>query len=380
MWASIGLTHPRSKVPDDPLVDRLIDPFGWKVAFMFSRLFGFLSADMAIDLGTANTLVYVKGRGIVLNEPSVVAIADIRGRKQVLAVGDEAKLMLGRTPGNIAAIRPLRDGVIADFEVAEEMIKHFIRKVHNRRSFASPLIIVCVPSGSTAVERRAIQESAESAGARKVLLIEEPMAAAIGAGLPVTEPSGSMVVDIGGGTTDVAVISLGGIVYARSVRVGGDKMDEAVISYIRRTHNLLIGESSAERIKMEIGAATAPDDEGEGRMTEVKGRDLMNGVPREVVVSQREIAFALSEPVTNIVEAVKVALENTPPELAADIVDKGIVLTGGGALLYRLDEVLRDATGLPVVVAEEPLNCVALGTGRALEEIKRLRQVLTSMY
>ncbi len=347
---------------------------------MFSRLFGFLSADMAIDLGTANTLVYVKGRGIVLNEPSVVAIADIRGRKQVLAVGDEAKLMLGRTPGNIAAIRPLRDGVIADFEVAEEMIKHFIRKVHNRRSFASPLIIVCVPSGSTAVERRAIQESAESAGARKVLLIEEPMAAAIGAGLPVTEPSGSMVVDIGGGTTEVAVISLGGIVYSRSVRVGGDKMYEAVISYIRRTHNLLIGESSAERIKMEIGAATAPDDEAEGIMTEVKGRDLMNGVPREVLVSQREIAFALMEPVTQIVEAVKVALENTPPELAADIVDKGIVLTGGGALLYRLDEVLRDATGLPVVVAEEPLSCVALGTGRALEELKRLRQVLTSMY
>ena len=376
----MGLTHWIAEFPNDPLVDRLIDRFGWKVVCMFSRLFGFLSADMAIDLGTANTLVYVKGRGIVLNEPSVVAIADIRGRKQVLAVGDEAKLMLGRTPGNIAAIRPLRDGVIADFEVAEEMIKHFIRKVHNRRSFASPLIIVCVPSGSTAVERRAIQESAESAGARKVLLIEEPMAAAIGAGLPVTEPSGSMVVDIGGGTTEVAVISLGGIVYARSVRVGGDKMDEAVISYIRRTHNLLIGESSAERIKMEIGAATAPDDEGEGRMTEVKGRDLMNGVPREVVVSQREIAFALNEPVTNIVEAVKVALENTPPELAADIVDKGIVLTGGGALLYRLDEVLRDATGLPVVVAEEPLNCVALGTGRALEEIKRLRQVLTSMY
>ena len=347
---------------------------------MFSRLFGFLSADMAIDLGTANTLVYVKGRGIVLNEPSVVAISDNRGRKQVLAVGEEAKQMLGRTPGNIAAIRPLRDGVIADFEVAEEMIKHFIRKVHNRRSFTSPLIIVCVPSGSTAVERRAIQESAESAGARKVLLIEEPMAAAIGAGLPVTEPSGSMVVDIGGGTTEVAVISLGGIVYARSVRVGGDKMDEAVISYIRRTHNLLIGESSAERIKMEVGAATAPLDGEEGPMTEVKGRDLMNGVPREVVVSQREIAYALVEPVTQIVDAVKVALENTPPELAADIVDKGIVLTGGGALLYRLDEVLRDATGLPVVVAEEPLKCVALGTGRALEELKRLRQVLTSMY
>ncbi len=347
---------------------------------MFSRLFGFLSADMAIDLGTANTLVYVKGRGIVLNEPSVVAISDHRGRKQVLAVGEEAKQMLGRTPGNIAAIRPLRDGVIAEFEVAEEMIKHFIRKVHNRRSFTSPLIIVCVPSGSTAVERRAIQESAESAGARKVLLIEEPMAAAIGAGLPVTEPSGSMVVDIGGGTTEVAVISLGGIVYARSVRVGGDKMDEAVISYIRRTHNLLIGESSAERIKMEVGAATAPLDAEEGPMTEVKGRDLMNGVPREVLVSQREIAYALMEPVTQIVDAVKVALENTPPELAADIVDKGIVLTGGGALLYRLDEVLREATGLPVVVAEEPLNCVALGTGRALEDLKRLRQVLTSMY
>ncbi|MDB5316814.1 MAG: rod shape-determining protein, partial [Rhodospirillales bacterium] len=256
---------------------------------MFSRLFGFLSADMAIDLGTANTLVYVKGRGIVLNEPSVVAISDTRGRKQVLAVGEEAKLMLGRTPGNIAAIRPLRDGVIADFEVAEEMIKHFIRKVHNRRSFASPLIIVCVPSGSTAVERRAIQESAESAGARKVLLIEEPMAAAIGAGLPVTEPSGSMVVDIGGGTTEVAVISLGGIVYARSVRVGGDKMDEAIISYIRRSANLLIGESSAERIKMEIGAAAAPDNGGEGNFTEVKGRDLMNGVPREVAVSERQI-------------------------------------------------------------------------------------------
>ena len=365
-----------------PLIPPVAHPLGSPLegTRMFSRLFGFLSADMAIDLGTANTLVYVKGRGIVLNEPSVVAISDNRGRKQVLAVGEEAKQMLGRTPGNIAAIRPLRDGVIADFEVAEEMIKHFIRKVHNRRSFTSPLIIVCVPSGSTAVERRAIQESAESAGARKVLLIEEPMAAAIGAGLPVTEPSGSMVVDIGGGTTEVAVISLGGIVYARSVRVGGDKMDEAVISYIRRTHNLLIGESSAERIKMEIGAAAPPFDGEEGPLTEVKGRDLMNGVPREVVVSQREIAYALLEPVTQIVDAVKVALENTPPELAADIVDKGIVLTGGGGLLYRLDEVLRDATGLPVVVAEEPLNCVAMGTGRALEELKRLRQVLTSMY
>jgi rod shape-determining protein MreB len=347
---------------------------------MFSRLFGFFSADMAIDLGTANTLVYVKGRGIVLNEPSVVAIADTRGKKQVLAVGDEAKLMLGRTPGSIAAIRPLRDGVIADFEAAEEMIKHFIRKVNNRRGFASPLVVVCVPSGSTAVERRAIQESAESAGARKVLLIEEPMAAAIGAGLPVTEPSGSMIVDIGGGTTEVAVISLGGIVYARSVRVGGDKMDEAIISYIRRNHNLLIGESTAERIKMEIGAAAAPADGEEGPMTEVRGRDLMNGVPREVVVSQRQMAESLYEPVAQIVEAVKVALENTPPELAADIVDKGIVLTGGGALLHQLDGVLRHATGLPVVVAEDALSCVALGTGRALEEMKRLRHVLTSMY
>ena len=347
---------------------------------MFSRMFGFLSADMAIDLGTANTLVYVKGRGIVLNEPSVVAIADLRGRKQVLAVGEEAKHMLGRTPGNIAAIRPMRDGVIADFEVAEEMIKHFIRKVHNRRSFASPMIVICVPSGSTAVERRAIQESAESAGARKVLLIEEPMAAAIGAGLPVTEPSGSMIVDIGGGTTEVAVISLGGIVYARSVRVGGDKMDEAVISYIRRQFNLLIGESTAERIKMAIGAAAVPDYGEEGPVIEVRGRDLMNGVPREVWVSQRQISESLSEPVTAIVEAVKVALENTPPELAADIVDKGIVLTGGGALLYRLDQVLRDATGLPVSVADEALSCVALGTGRALEEMKRLRHVLSSMY
>ena len=347
---------------------------------MFSRLLGIMSADMAIDLGTANTLVYVKGRGIVLAEPSVVAIADVRGKKQVLAVGEEAKQMLGRTPGNIQAIRPLRDGVIADFEVAEEMIKHFIRKVHGRRGFASPMIIVCVPSGSTAVERRAIQESAESAGARKVLLIEEPMAAAIGAGLPVTEPSGSMIVDIGGGTTEVAVISLGGIVYSRSVRVGGDKMDEGIISYIRRNHNLLIGESSAERIKMDIGAAFASEDGSDGPWREVKGRDLMHGVPREVVVSQRQIAESLAEPVAAITEAVKVALENTPPELAADIVDKGIVLTGGGALLFRLDQVLRDATGLPVVVAEDPLSCVALGTGRALEEIRRLRNVLTTMY
>ena len=347
---------------------------------MFSKLVGMFSSDMAIDLGTANTLVYVKGRGIVLNEPSVVAIADNRGKKHVLAVGDEAKLMLGRTPGNIQAIRPLRDGVIADFEVAEEMIKHFIRKVHNnRRSFARPQIIVCVPSGSTAVERRAIQESAESAGASKVWLIEEPMAAAIGAGLPVTEPTGSMVVDIGGGTTEVAVLSLGGIVYSRSVRVGGDKMDEAIIGYIRRNHNLLVGESSAERIKKTIASACAPD-EGEGRTMEIKGRDLMNGVPKELVITERQIAESLQEPVSQIVEAVKVCLENTAPELAADIVDKGIVLTGGGAMLTNMDTVLRQATGLPVSVAEDPLLCVALGTGHAVENIVRLRGVLSTMY
>ncbi|HEX3209834.1 MAG TPA: rod shape-determining protein [Geminicoccaceae bacterium] len=346
---------------------------------MFSRLLGLLSADMAIDLGTANTLVYVKGKGIVLNEPSVVAITNNRGRKQVLAVGEEAKQMVGRTPGNIEAIRPLRDGVIADFDVAEEMIKHFIRKVHNRRGFASPRVIICVPSGSTAVERRAIQESAESAGARRVFLIEEPMAAAIGAGLPVTEPTGSMVVDIGGGTTEVAVLSLGGIVYARSIRVGGNKMDEAIISYVRRNHNLLIGESTAERIKKEIGSACLPED-GNGRVLEIKGRDLMNGVPKEIVISQRQIAESLAEPVSAIIEAVKVALEHTAPELSADIVDKGIVLTGGGSLLGNLDFVLRHATGLPVSLADEPLTCVALGTGRCLEEMKTLRHVLHTAY
>ncbi len=346
---------------------------------MFSKLMGFLSADMAIDLGTANTLVYVRGRGIVLNEPSVVAIEEFRGKKQVLAVGNEAKQMLGRTPGNIHAIRPLKDGVIADFEIAEEMIKYFIRKVHNRRTFATPMIIICVPSGSTAVERRAIQESAEAAGARKVWLIEEPMAAAIGAGLPVTEPTGSMVVDIGGGTTEVAVLSLGGIVYARSVRVGGDKMDSAIISYIRRNMNLLVGESSAERIKKEIGSACPPV-KGDGRTMEIKGRDLMNGVPKEIEVTERQVAEALAEPVAAIVEAVKVALENTAPELAADIVDKGIVLTGGGALLTSLDQVLRNATGLPVSIAEEPLACVAKGTGNALDNIDKLKSVLSTMY
>ena len=345
---------------------------------MLSSLFGFLSADMAIDLGTANTLVYVKGRDIVLNEPSVVAIAKVRDKNQVLAVGEEAKLMLGRTPGNIEAIRPLKDGVIADFDIAEEMIKYFIRKVHNRRTFASPLVVICVPSGSTAVERRAIQESAEAAGARRVFLIEEPMAAAIGAGLPVTEPTGSMVVDIGGGTTEVAVLSLGGIVYAQSVRVGGDKMNYAIIAYIRRTHNLLVGETSAERIKEEIGTACPPED-GEGETMEIKGRDLMNGVPKELTISERQMSEALAEPVTQIIEAVKTALEHTAPELAADIVDKGIVLTGGGALLGNLDYVLRYATGLPVSIADGPLSCVAMGTGRALEEMKKLRHGLSSM-
>lgn len=345
---------------------------------MLSSLFGFLSADMAIDLGTANTLVYVKGRNIVLNEPSVVAIAKVKDKKHVLAVGEEAKQMLGRTPGNIEAIRPLRDGVIADFEIAEDMIKYFIRKVHNRRSFASPLVVICVPSGSTAVERRAIQESAEAAGARKVFLIEEPMAAAIGAGLPVTEPTGSMVVDIGGGTTEVAVLSLGGIVYAQSVRVGGDKMDQAIIAYIRRTHNLLVGERSAERIKEAIGSACPPE-EGEGRTMAIKGRDLLNGVPKELIISERQIAESLAEPISQIIEAVKSALEHTAPELAADIVDKGIVLTGGGALLTNMDYVLRYATGLPVSIAEDALSCVAMGTGRALEEMKKLRHVLSSM-
>ena len=345
---------------------------------MLSSLFGFLSADMAIDLGTANTLVYVKGRNIVLNEPSVVAIAKVKDKKHVLAVGEEAKQMLGRTPGNIEAIRPLRDGVIADFEIAEDMIKYFIRKVHNRRSFASPLVVICVPSGSTAVERRAIQESAEAAGARKVFLIEEPMAAAIGAGLPVTEPTGSMVVDIGGGTTEVAVLSLGGIVYAQSVRVGGDKMDQAIIAYIRRTHNLLVGERSAERIKESIGSACPPE-EGEGRTMEIKGRDLLHGVPKELIISERQIAESLAEPISQIIEAVKSALEHTAPELAADIVDKGIVLTGGGALLTNMDYVLRYATGLPVSIAEDALSCVAMGTGRALEEMKKLRHVLSSM-
>ena len=346
---------------------------------MISKLTGFLSTDMAIDLGTANTLVYVKGQGIVLNEPSVVAFQNLDGKSKVISVGIEAKEMLGRTAGNIEVIRPLRDGVIADFEVAEEMIKHFIQKVHNRRAFASPIIVICVPSGSTGVERRAIHESAERAGARKVYLIEEPMAAAIGAGLPVTEPSGSMIVDIGGGTTEVAVLSLGGIVYAESARVGGDKMDDAIIAYMRRHHNLLIGHSSAERLKKSIGTALSPED-GDGEKYTVKGRDLVNGVPKELILSQRNVAEALSEPIGNIIESVKRALENTAPELAADIVDRGIMLTGGGALLSGMDAVLRKATGLPVIVADDTLLSVALGTGRVLDEMKNLKSVLRTAY
>ena len=346
---------------------------------MFSNFFGMWSTDMAIDLGTANTLVYVKGQGIVLNEPSVVAIVTTDGKSKVLAVGTEAKEMLGRSPGNIEVIRPLRDGVIADFEVAEEMIKYFIKKVHNRRAFTSPIILICVPSGSTGVERRAIHESAERAGARKVYLIEEPMAAAIGAGLPVTEPSGSMVVDIGGGTTEVAVLSLGGIVYAESARVGGDKMDEAIVAYMRRKFNLLIGTMSAERLKKSIGSAVPPED-GDGEKYTIKGRDLVNGVPKEIILSQRNVAEALAEPIGTIIEAVKRALENTAPELAADIVDRGIILTGGGALLSGIDVILRKATGLPVTIAEDTLLSVALGTGKVLDEMKNLKSVLRTAY
>lgn len=342
---------------------------------MLSKLLGMLSSDMAIDLGTANTLVYVKGKGIVLNEPSVVALIKENGSFRPYAFGHEAKMMLGRTPPDIEATRPLKDGVIADFKGAEEMIKYFIRTVHNRRSFTGPMIVICVPSGSTPVERRAIQEAAESAGARDVFLIEEPMAAAIGAGLPVTEPTGSMIVDIGGGTTEVAVLSLGGIVYARSVRVGGDKMDEAIISYIRRHYSLLIGESTAEKIKKQIGTAYV-DPSSELRVMEIKGRDLINGIPKEMLLSEKQIAESLVEPINQIVEAVKVALECTPPELSSDIVDKGIVMTGGGSLLNNLDQVLREATKLPVFVADQTLSCVALGTGRVLEEFSKLKHVL----
>jgi len=335
---------------------------------MMSRFFKLGSQNLAIDLGTANTLVYAQDRGIVLNEPSVVAIETINGIKKVKAVGDDAKMMMGKTPDNIEAIRPLRDGVIADIEIAEEMIKHFIRKVNGKRSmFRYPEIVICVPSGSTSVERRAIRDAASNAGASQVFLILEPMAAAIGADMPVTEPVGSMVVDIGGGTTEVAVLSLRGLAYTTSVRVGGDKMDEAIVSYVRRHHNLLIGEATAERIKKDYGIAVIPTD-GIGETIHIKGRDLVNGVPKEITITQANIAEALSEPIGAIIEGVRIALENTAPELAADIVDQGIVLTGGGALIKGLDDFLREETGLPVSIAEDPLSCVALGTGRAMED------------
>jgi rod shape-determining protein MreB len=346
---------------------------------MFNNLIGLWSSDMAIDLGTANTLVYVKNRGIVLNEPSVVAVLHNMGKSKVIAVGMEAKQMLGKTPGHIQAIRPMKDGVIADFVITEEMIKYFIRKVHNRRTFANPRVIICVPTGSTPVERRAIHDSALAAGARKVSLIEEPMAAAIGAGLPVNEPQGSMVVDIGGGTTEIAVISLGGIVYSRSVRIGGDTMDTAIIQFMRKRYNLLIGESSAETIKKEVGIAIAPKT-GDGKTIDIKGRDLASGVPKEIELNQSQVAEALSEPIQHIVDAVKAALEETPPELSADLVDMGIVLTGGGALLEKMDEAIRDATGLPVTIADEALNCVALGSGKALESERSFEPILSSAY
>ena len=346
---------------------------------MFNNLMGMWSSDMAIDLGTANTLVYVKNRGVVLNEPSVVAVLHNMGKSKVIAVGMEAKQVLGNTPGHIQAIRPMKDGVIADFVITEEMIKYFIRKVHNRRTFANPRVIICVPTGSTPVERRAIHDSALAAGARKVSLIEEPMAAAIGAGLPVNEPQGSMVVDSGGGTTEIAVISLGGIVYSRSVRIGGDTMDTAIIQFMRKRYNLLIGESSAEMIKKEVGIAIGPKT-GDGKTIDIKGRDLASGVPKEIELNQTQVAEALSEPIQHIVDSVKAALEETPPELSADLVDMGIVLTGGGALLEKMDEAIRDATGLPVTIAEEALNCVALGSGKALESERSFEPILSSAY
>ncbi len=342
---------------------------------MFSKLLGFLSADMAIDLGTANTLVYVKARGIVLNEPSVVAIAEVKGRKQVLAVGDEAKMMLGRTPGNIRAIRPLRDGVIADFDIAEEMIKHFIRKVHNRRSFASPEVIICVPSGSTAVERRAIQDSAESAGARKVHLIEEPMAAAIGAGLPVTEPTGSMIVDVGGGTTEVAVLSLAGAVVSTSLRVAGDEMDDSIIALLRRQHSLLIGEQTAERIKLTIGSAWPMDQE---LSMDVKGRDSVSGLPRRSTVTSIEVREALQHPVHQICDAVRGILEEAPPEISADLCDTGVTMVGGGALLHGMSEAVSEYLGIPARLAEDPLTAVARGTGIFLDKLDVFAKVLAS--
>ena len=348
---------------------------------ILDTVLGWFSNDLAIDLGTANTLVFAKGRGIVVSEPSVVAIArDRRGIDRVRAVGREAKEMLGRTPGNIVAIRPMKDGVIADFEITEAMLRCFIARVHDRKRMVRmvrPRIVIAVPSGITEVEKRAVREPAMSAGAREVYLIDEPMAAAIGAGLPVTEPSGNMIVDIGGGTTEVAVISLSGVVYSNSTRVGGDKMDEAIISYVKRKYNLLIGERTAELVKINLGTAY-PIDEHE--TIEVKGRDLVAGVPKILEMKTEEVREALSEPINAVVESVKIALERTPPELAADIVDKGIMLTGGGALLHNLDMVLRQATGLPVSTAEEPLTCVVLGAGRVLEEMDRLKYMLNTAY
>jgi rod shape-determining protein MreB len=339
---------------------------------IFDWLYGLFSNDLAIDLGTATTLIYVRGKGIVSCEPSVVAVQqDSRGAKKVLAVGREAKEMLGRTPGNIQAVRPLRDGVIADFEITEAMLRWFIARATTRRTLVKPRIIICVPFGITEVEKRAVKESAEGAGAREVYLIEEPMAAAIGAGLPITEPSGNMVVDIGGGTTEVAVISLAGIVYSQSVRVGGDKMDESIVAYMKRKYNLAIGEQTAERIKMTIGNAYPLEQQS---TMEVKGRDMVAGVPKTIVVHSDEIREALSEPINAIVEAVLVALERTPPELAADIVDKGIVLTGGGSLLKNLD-LLREETGLPVMVCDDPISAVVLGSGKALDHMELLKEV-----
>jgi rod shape-determining protein MreB len=342
---------------------------------MFFKLMRFVSSDMAVDLGTANTIVYVKNKGIVLNEPSVVAVLNREGVVKPYAFGREAKVMLGRTPAEIEAIRPLRDGVIADFRSAEAMIKHFIHTVHNRRSFVGPLIVICVPSGSTPVERRAIQEAAESAGAREVYLIEEPMAAAIGAEMPVTEPIGSMVVDIGGGTTEVGVLSLGGVVNAKSVRAGGDKMDEAIINYIRRQHNLLIGETTAERIKKEIGSASYPKD-NKGKSIRIRGRDFVNGLPKEVVLTEYQIAESLADTVSQIIDAIKTTLETTAPELASDIAERGIVLTGGGALLANIDKVISEATDLDVTLADDPLFCVANGCGKVLENIAKFKHVL----
>lgn len=344
---------------------------------IFNAIWGMFSNDLAIDLGTANTLVFMKGKGVVVSEPSVVAVkTGAAGQRKVLAVGIDAKEMLGRTPGSIVAIRPMKDGVIADFDHTEEMLRYFIRKVHNRKNLIRPRIVICVPSGITQVEKRAVRESAESAGAREVYLIEEPMAAAIGAGLPITEASGNMIVDIGGGTTEVAVISLAGIVYAQSVRVGGDKMDEAIVQYMKRKYNLLIGERTAEAVKIGIGNVF---DAGEDPVSmDIKGRDLVSGIPKTMEVTSDEIREAMSEPVNTIVEAVRISLERTPPELAADIVDKGIVLAGGGAYLKNLDSLLREETGLPVVVAEDPLSCVVLGSGAVLDQLDLLRQVAIS--